>query len=496
VSLRGDSCGKLGALSLADTTITFAQLVPAGALVLPLDALRPQRSDAEPGQSFRDLPAFCRVAATIRAGKDSTINIEVWMPIAGWNGNFLGVGNGGWGGTISYSALAKALVQGFASASTDTGHTGDMVDASFAFGHPEKLIDFGYRSVHLMTTDAKAIVAAFYKEKLHFSYWNGCSTGGKQGLTEAQRFPGDYDGIVVGDPVNFLTHVMFENIWPQFVTLKDPASFIPPNKYPMIHEAVMKACDALDGVVDGIISNPIRCHFDPKMLECRGSENSRCLRASQIEAIRKIYTGAKNPRTGEPVFPGLQPGSPLEKATGSKPNSIPVSFFRYVLFKNPNWKWQALNFDSDVALADQMNGSILNAVDPNLKAFKSHGGKLIMYHGWSDPHLSPLNSINYYNSVVAAMGGVTQTEDFARLFMVPGMEHCHGGPGPDTFDKVGVLEQWVQHGIAPNTIIASHLTNGMVDMTRPLCPYPQVAQWKGSGSTNDASNFICTKEKQ
>lgn len=492
--IRAASCEKLKNLALADTTITLAQSVPAGALTLPPDALPPRPSEAEADQSFKDLAAFCRVAATVKPTVDSEIKIEIWMPSSGWNGKFLGVGNGAWAGTITYSALAQSLRKGFATASTDTGHRGTAFDASFAFGHPEKLIDFGYRSVHLMTVDAKAIIAAFYGTHPHFSYWSGCSTGGKQGLTEAQRFPNDYDGIIEGDPANFFTHLMFGSIWPAIVTLKNHASYIPPIKYPIIDRAVIKACDALDGVVDSIVNDPTRCHFDPKTLECEGSDGPECLTVSQVEAVQRIYTGAQNPRTGQQVFPGLEPGSAIDQAT--KLNSIPVSFFQYVLFKNPDWKWQTLNFDTDVALADRVAGSILDAVDPNLRAFKAHGGKLIMYHGWSDPIIAPLNSVNYYKSVVAAMGGVAETEDFARLFMIPGMGHCRGGLGPVVFDKVGVLEQWVQGGVAPDKIIASHLTNGVVDMTRPLCPYPKVAQWKGAGSTNDAANFACVNSEK
>jgi feruloyl esterase len=494
--MRAVTCESLNTLALSDTKITLAQAVPAGTLTLPPDVMRLQPSEAEAIRAFRDLPTFCRVAATIRPTVDSEIKIEIWMPSSGWNGQFLGVGNGGWGGTITYPALAKALSQGFTTASTDTGHTGNAFDAGFAFGHPEKLIDFGYRSVHLMTVEAKAFIGAFYGTHARFSYWNGCSTGGKQGLTEAQRFPDDYNGIVEGASANFFTHLMFGTIWPAIVTLKDPASYIPPSKYPIIHQAVLKACDALDGVVDGILNDPARCHFDPKALECKGPDRPECLTASQVEAVRRIYTGAQNPRTGQQIFPGLEPGSQLDRATGLQPGDIPVSYFQYVLFKNPGWKWQTLNFDTDVVLADRMDGSILNAVDADLKAFKAHGGKLIMYHGWSDPIIAPLNSVNYYKSVVAAMGGVAETKDFARLFMIPGMGHCQGGPGPSVFDKVGVLEQWVQDGVAPDKIIASHLTDGVVDMTRPLCPYPEVAYWKGVGSTNTAANFACANDER
>jgi feruloyl esterase len=416
------------------------------------------------------------------------------MPASAWNGKFLGVGNGGWAGQVNYGGLIESLKGGFATASTNTGHEGKGDDASFALGHPEKLIDLGYRSVHEMTVQAKAIVAAYYGTAARFSYWNGCSTGGKQGLTEAQRFPRDYNGIAEGNPASFWTHLMFACMWPAKATLVDPASYIPPSKYPLIHDAALKACDALDGVVDGIINDPRLCHFDPKVLECKDSDAPTCLTPPQVEAARKIYAGPTNPRSREQIFPGLEPGSELgwrNQAGGPEPMTIPMSFFRYVLFKNPQWDFRNLNFDRDVALADKTAGKILNATDPNLRAFQASGGKLLMYHGWADNLIAPRESVNYYQNVLSAMGGLKETEGFARLFMMPGVGHCGGGSGPDDFDKIGVLEQWVEHGSAPDTIIATHRTNGVVDMTRPLCPFPQVAQWKGSGNTNDAANFVC-----
>lgn len=494
-SVRALTCERLNALARPDTKITLAQSVPAGTFTVPPDVISRQPSMEKDPQVFRNLPAFCRVAATISPTNDSEIKIEVWMPSLGWNGKFLGVGNGGWGGTINYPNLAKALSQHFATASTDTGHVGGVFDASFALGHPEKLIDFGYRAVHVMTVEAKALISAFYGTSPRFSYWNGCSTGGKQALTEAQRYPEDYNGIVAGAPANFFTHLMFGNIWPSIVTLKDPASDIPPGKYPLIQQAVLKVCDPLDGVVDGILNDPTRCHFDPTVLRCKGPDGPDCLTPSQADAVQKIFAGAQNPRTGQQIFPGLEPGSQLDQVAGVM-QDIPASYFRYVLFKNPDWKWQTLNFDSDVVLADETSGNILNAVDPNLKAFKAHGGKLIMYHGWSDPHIAPLNSVNYFKSVVAAMGGTKETQDFARLFMVPGMSHCQGGVGPDVFDKIHAIEQWVQDGIAPDKIIAAHLKDGVVNLTRPLCPYPEIAQWNGAGSTNDAANFACMQVEE
>jgi feruloyl esterase len=488
--LYAASCEKLKQLPVADTVITLAQSVPAGKFDLPAEIL-PAGAAATARQAFSKLPAFCRVAATIRPTKDSDIKIEVWMPASAWNGRFLGVGNGGWGGSIAYPALLTALKQGFAAASTDTGHTGKSGEASFALGHPEKLIDFGYRSIHLMSVDAKAIITKFYGKPIRYSYWNGCSTGGKQGLTEAQRYPDDYNGIVAGAPANFFTHLMFGNFWPAIATLKDPAAKIPDEKYPLIHRAVMKACDTLDGVEDGIINNPEQCDFNPATLQCKGADGPECLTPPQVRAVQEIYAGVKNSRTGEQIFPGLEPGSQLDQATGAPPDH-PLNFFRYVLFKNPQWNWQTLNFDSDVTLADQTAGPILNAIDPDLKAFAAHGGKLILYHGWSDPHISPMNTVNYYEDVVTAMGGTAAAEDFVRLFMVPGMGHCQGGAGPDEFDKIGTIEEWVEHDVAPNEIIASRRAkDNVTNMTRRLCPYPQVANWKGSGKTSEAANFVC-----
>ena len=486
----GASCESLSTLRLQDTTITLAAPVPAGEFAPAAGA-----ATAPVSEAFKNLPAFCRVAATLKPTADSDIKIEVWMPAAGWNGKFQAVGNGGWSGAIVYPMLARALARGYATASTDTGHSGGS--GSFALGHPEKLIDFGYRAVHEMTVDAKAIVAAYYGNGPRLSYWVGCSSGGKQGLKEAQRFPGDYDGIVAGAPANYWTHLMAGTLWAAHATLKDEASHIPPSKYPLINKAVLEACDALDGVADGILENPLRCRFDPKILLCKGEDGPACLTAPQVEAARKIYGPAKDPRTGKEIFPGLAPGSELvwgALAGGPKPFPIPEDHFKYVVFKDPNWDWRTLNFEKDVALADKLDNGTLNATDPNLKPFVAHGGKLILYHGWNDQLIAPRNSIDYYKSVAAAMGGRSQVDKSIRLFMAPGMGHCAGGPGPNTFDAVSALEQWVEKGIAPDQMVASHSAGGRVDRTRPLCPYPQVAHYKGTGSADDAANFVCRVE--
>jgi feruloyl esterase len=481
VFAQSASCEKLASLSLPDTTITLAQTVATG-------EFKPAAGSAAP---FQSLPAFCRVAATLAPSKDSDIKIEVWLPASGWNGKFEAIGNGGWSGAVNPGALANAVRRGYAAAATDTGHSGGS--ASFALGHPEKLVDFGYRAVHEMTVKAKAIMAAYYGAGPKFSYWNGCSSGGKQGLKEAQRFPSDYDGIIAGAPANYWTHLMAGDLWPAHATLKDPASYIPPAKYPLIHRAMLESCDALDGVKDGLIEDPRQCKFDPNILLCKGEDASACLTAPQVDAVRKLYAGARNPRTGEEVFPGLAPGSELgwgALAGGPEPFGIPADHFKYVVFKDPNWNFKTLNFDTDVALADRIDGGLLNATDPNLKDFFARGGKLLQYHGWSDELITPFNSINYYRTVEKNLGADHLGDNY-RLFMVPGMAHCGGGEGPNGFDTVSTIEQWVEQGKAPDRIIAAHLTNNAADRTRPLCPYPQVAQYKGTGSTDEAASFVC-----
>jgi tannase/feruloyl esterase len=485
-SAHAAPCESLASLSLPQTTITAAQAVAPGAFTPPAGG-RAGRG-ASP---FAALPAFCRVAATLAPTGDSDIKIEVWLPAAGWNGKFQAVGNGGWAGTISYPAMAEALRRGYATTSTDTGHTG--ASGSFALGHPEKFVDFAYRSEHEMTVKAKAIVAAFYGSAPKYSYWNGCSTGGRQGLAEAQRYPDDFDGIVAGAQANPRTHL---NAWQLSIgkaALADPAAFIPPSKYPLIHKAVLAQCDALDGLKDGLIADPTKCRFDPAVLACRGEEGSECLTPRQIDTVRIVLSPART-KKGEEIFPGYVPGSELGWAGligGPEPTVTAIDQFKYVVFKDPNWDWRTFDLDRDVAIADKVDGGTINAIDPNIQPFVRHGGKLLMYHGWSDPLVGPGTSVNYYQSVARALGGPAKAAESVRLFMVPGMGHCGGGEGPNTFDMMSALEQWVERGEAPQQILASHATNGAVDRTRPLCPFPQVAAYKGTGSIDDLASFAC-----
>jgi feruloyl esterase len=484
------SCDSLASLKLPHATITLARTVDAGAFKppAPTDGTAPPANGA---RAFASLPAFCRVAATLAPSSDSDIKIEVWLPAAGWNNKYQAVGNGGWAGTISYSAMATAVAHGYATSSTDTGHSGGS--AAFALGHPEKLIDYAYRSEHEMTVAAKAIVDAFYGTVPKLSYFNGCSTGGRQALEEAERFPDDFDGIIAGAAANPKTHLDAWRIWMSQAMLKDTRSFIPPSKHAMIHQAVLAQCDALDGAKDGLIEDPTQCHFDPKVLQCQGADAASCLTAPQVAAARVVMSPVKDRKTGQLIFPGFEPGNELgwtRMLGGQSPYETAVDQFKYVVFNDPKWDWRTFDLERDVAAADKAGHGTLSAIDPNLSSFARHG-KLLMYHGWADQDIAPQASINFYKSTRAATTAPTGSAEWVRLFMVPGMQHCGGGEGPNTFDMVSALEQWVEQGKPPAQVMASHSTAGKVDRTRPLCPYPQVAHYKGNGSLDDAANFSC-----
>jgi len=474
------SCEGLASLTLPNTTITLAQAVPAGGFVHP-----------DAGPSAAKLPAFCRVAATLRPSSDSEINVEVWMPASNWNGKFQAVGNGAFSGNINYPPMMTALARGYATSSTDTGHAG--AGASFAQGHPEKVIDFGWRAVHEMTTTSKKIIAGYYDAGPKLSYWNGCSAGGRQAMKAAQRFPADFDGIIAGSPGLDWTGRAAQAVRIAKRLEASDAARLPQVQRRLLHAAVVNACDTLDGVKDGLIEDPKRCRFDPGVLECKASDGPSCLTAPQVETARMIYSAAVNPATRREIT-GLAPGSELgwtDLGWTTSARATGLDQFRFLVFKDPTWDIQKFNFDADIVRAEELDNDTLNALDPNLKPFIARGGKMIQYHGWSDPQISPESSAQYYTRVLSTLGGRDQVHGSYRLFMAPGMGHCRGGEGPDTFDAVGALEQWVEQGKAPDMMRASHATNGKVDRTRPLCPYPQTAAYKGSGSIDEAASFVC-----
>jgi feruloyl esterase len=305
-------------------------------------------------------------------------------------------------------------------------------------------------------------------------------------------YPADFDGIVAGAPAVNWTGRSMQVVWIAQATHKDEASFVPNTKFAAIHNAALAACDANDGVKDGVIEDPTRCNFDPKMMECKGADSSTCLTSAQVETVRKIYASVTNLRTKQEIFPGHEPGSEMGWNTMASPNpfGLGTDLFKYVVFQNPNWDYKSFNFDSDVSATLKTAGD-LNAMDANIKGFLSRGGKIIQYHGWGDPQISPRSSVNYYKSVLDTLGGASQVMGSYRLFMIPGMAHCGGGDGTSTFDMLAALEQWVEANKPPERIEASRIRDGKVDRTRPLCPYPQVAVYKGSGSTDESGNFVC-----
>ncbi|MBI2688041.1 MAG: tannase/feruloyl esterase family alpha/beta hydrolase [Acidobacteria bacterium] len=477
-------CERLRLIALSDTAVTSAEEVAAGVFRFP---------GTPAGAPGPGLPVFCRVAMTLKPSADSDIKAEVWMPLtAEWNGKLLSAGGGGFVGSISYGAMAAALRDGYATASTDTGHVGG--NATFALGHPEKIVDFAYRAVHEMTVKAKAILTAYYGRPARYSYWQGCSTGGRQGLMEAQRYPEDYDGIIAGAPANNQIHLCAWRMALLSAVIKDPARALSPAKIAVVHDAILAKCDALDGVKDGLLEDPRQCRFEPETLLCRGSEQESCLTAGQVATVKMAFTDIRK-KNGEFIYPGLVPSSEtgwLLPGNAREPGGLDVGMFQYIGRQDANWDWRTFDLEADLALAVK-NGGFMEATDPNLAAFKARGGKLLIYHGWADGGsggaISPVNTLNYYSSVLTKMG--PNQSNWLRVFMVPGMQHCGGGPGPNQFNAVAALERWRESGVAPDSILAARVVENRVERTRPVCPFPQVAVYKGTGSINDAGNFTC-----
>jgi feruloyl esterase len=494
-------CASLTAMTLPDTTIKSSTEV-SGPTFTP--------SGGEDNRPLNGLPPFCRIVGVTKPA----INFEVWLPLNNWNGKYQGVGNGANAGSISYPAMAAALKLGYATSSTDTGHsTTNARDARWAVGHPELVIDFAYRAIHVTAESAKKSVQAFYGQPASHAYFNSCSTGGRQALMEAQRFPQDYDGIIAGDPAaNWTRFQTGGHLWLTSALNKDPESYIPTPKLKIVDDAVMAACDAIDGVKDGVLDDPRKCKLDPATLVCKaGQDPNSCLTAKQALAVKNIWSGVRN-SAGRLIYPPYMPGNEsaggwASYMTGEGPRSgshwvQSDNVLKYMVFENPNWDFRTFDWDKDFEFALAKLGKNMDAFDPNLTPFQQRGGKLLMYHGWSDPSISPLNSIDYYENVVTAMQGkqthaqaVAKTEEFMRLFMVPGMLHCSGGPGPNSFDALSALDHWVDKKQAPDQMVASHSTRGAVDRTRPLCVYPRVAVYKGTGSTDAAENFTCQLPK-
>jgi hypothetical protein len=504
--LHAGTCESIKDLKLSDTTITMAERVTSGDLSAPgID------------EPLHELPLFCRVAGVLRPTSDSEIRFEVWLPEKDWNSRFLGVGNGGFAGQIGYRGLAGNLRRGFATAGSDAGHQGESEDASWAFHHPEKIKDFGWRAVHLTAERAKDVVQAYYGKAQEKAYFDSCSDGGREALMEAQRFPADYDGILAGAPANAWSRMLASGVDVTQATTGDPRAYISSLKLPAIERATLAQCDATDGVKDGFINDPAKCHFDPAVLLCKAADSLDCLTPPQVDSLKKYYAGGVDGH-GKSIFPGFVMGDEaggwgawiVGQGPGSGSGSSYLqNYFRYMVTNDPKWNVLTADVDASFAAASKETAVALDSTNPDLSQFSARGGKLIMYHGWNDPAISPWNSIAYYQSVEKTMGP-EKADSFLRLYMVPGMEHCLGGPGPSAFGQLGlptsrgpkygvfdVLVDWVEKGVPAGNVIATKYTpapENKVTMTRPLCPYPAVAKYKGTGDTNDAENFVCSKD--
>ena len=498
-------CESLTGLKLDKTTITSAQMVPegpapargggrgrataAGAPGAEAQAPRGAAAGNAPGRGPQQppamIPAHCRLQIVLSPTSDSVINMEIWLPPAEkWNGKFMGVGNGGFAGSIQGLAndMPQALRLGYATAGTDTGHQDQ--GGAWAIGHPEKMIDFGYRATHEMTLKSKQIVKAFYDRNAEFSYFKGCSTGGRMALMEAQRYPDDYDGIIAGSLASRHIHMWTAGIARSVDLSRHPEGSITTEQAALVNTLVMNTCDTLK---EGFLNNPRSCKVNFSTLKCQaasaGSAENSCLTDAQMKTVETFYGGVKNSK-GELIFSGQALGNPIgaQRATNQAPGGT-FDLVR-IAYNDPNVDWQKFDLDRDMKFLDEKIGYV-DAVNPDLSKFKSSGGKLLITHGWSDTGITPETTIWYYDSVLNKMG--KNQSEWMRLFMAPGMGHCGGGPGVNSFDSIGTLEKWVEKGQAPATMLGT----GAQGLTRPLCPYPQYAEYKGSGDLKDGSNWSC-----
>ena len=535
LGIAQNNCDALKNMTLDGEEIVSAKWVEAGTTQVQLGT--PPKSVTVP------VKRHCEITAVSRPTTDSVINLTLWLPpLEDWNGKYLQLGSGGWGGAIPASELIEPLARGYAVAATDDGHHNQdplgAVTPNWATGHPEKVIDFGYRAVHETATQSKTTLQRYFNKPASRAYFKGCSDGGREALMEAERYPEDFDGIIAGAPANYWTHQFAGFLWNESALNAKPESQITAEQLPAIEHAALAACDALDGVKDGLIEDPRMCHFDPTILLCRDASGPDCLTQPQIDTLKQIYAGPKNPRTGEQIYPGYEPGAegepgawlgwilPSPQLSRSSIQSLfGNGYFSLVVFEDPKWDWHTMDFDHDVKAAEEKTGSIINAYNPDLRTFRDHGGKLIQYHGWGDAAVAPRDSIDFYEKVTAFLSRypdprATDAKDvqtFYRLFMVPGMGHCTGGPGPTNFgnsasepgtpvdaehDLLLALDKWVMQGTPPDKLIGTGKIgadpksgSGGVTLTRPLCPYPKVARYKGRGDTNLADNFECVEDR-
>jgi feruloyl esterase len=480
------ACDSLTSLKLDNATITSAAMVPEGPAPTRGNGRGPSGAPAGapaagPARPAPTIPAHCRVQVVLKPSSDSHIEMEMWLPPAeAWNGKFMGVGNGGFAGSIQglTNEMPQALRLGYATAGTDTGHQGPGGD--WAIGHPEKMIDFGYRATHEMTLKAKQILNAFYDRSAQYAYFKGCSTGGRMAVMEAIRYPDDYDGIIAGSLANRHIHMWTAGVERSVELERHPEGAISKEQAALVNNLVTNKCDVLH---EGFLNDPRSCKVDFTELRCKaGASGNSCLTDAQLKTVETYYGGVHNSK-GELIFSGQALGNPIP-ALQPNPNGPGGVFDLVKIAKNdPNADWRTFDLDRDMKLLDDKLGYV-DAVNPDLSKFKKSGGKLLLTHGWSDTGITPENTIWYYEQVLGKMG--KNQGDWMRLFMAPGMGHCGGGPGVNTFDSIGALENWVEKGQAPETMMGIGK-----DLQRPMCVYPANPVYKGSGDLKDPNSWSC-----
>jgi feruloyl esterase len=502
---------------IADTTIVTKQLISSGSFTPP--------GSTTP---FTNLPVFCRIVATVSTQPGEAVGVEVWLPVSSWNGRFLGTGNGGFGGVIVYNALAGGIQRGFATADTDTGHTGGVEGA---IGQPLawaqssiELYDWGHSSIHLMTDAGKQIVRAFYGRNASFSYYDGCSTGGAEGMEEAEFYPSDYNGIHAGSPGQDYSHLMMSFLWGGLLPATNPAATLPQSTLNVLNNAVVKKCGGKQAVADGFLLDPRDCSFDPKTLQCSaGQSPAACLSEPQVQEAERLYSPVTDPVSHLTLYPGFVRGGEEEWSLiqGELVGAFAQPLLANAVFDNPNWNWETFNYSSDALLVDKKLSPIINATNPDLSGLQNHNSKLIVTQGWADALNAQTLPIEYFNSVVLNQRSpieisLAETLKFYRLFMAPGMSHCGAGPGPNTIgpalevgstpptqinprrDVISALEAWVEQGVPPDELISTKYVNDNpasgVERELRLCPYPKVIQYVG-GDPTKAMSYGCAPDK-
>ena len=510
------SCENLINLKLPHTEIRSAWSVTAGDF-------------RAPDSTMHEVPAFCRVYAVARPTPKSDIQFEVWMPLKGWNGRYHQVASGGSAGNIPYLALAGNLATGAATAITDTGHRSDNMEWRWALNEPEKIIDYGYRGNKETSDGARAIIEAFYNDAPKYTYFSGCSRGGLSSLAMAQRYPDEWDGILIGAAPDNLTPWQFGTyLRNQLVTYHNPKAHIPTSKLPLIQKTALAACTSDAQVVDGIAADPRFCRYDPAVLICKGGDNINCLTEAQVHTLRDFYNGPIDPETGKNILPGFPPTMEVVQKPGNSHGNVSGilrDFYGSFVFDDLQWNPRTVKPDevwtlsADKKVLGEQLDSVLGAQKVDWESVRKNGTKVLMYTGWADGGVNPISVIKGFENTVDEIGSLAATQRFLRLFMAPGMGHCISGPGADSFgqfrgkfpkwygdpaglsrapkhDIMAALEAWVEKGRVPQTITAVKYSDKVetetdIAFTSLLCPYPQIAKYKGTGDTKDAANFVC-----